>query len=216
MKTMKKQTILFITISILIILLTACAFSKSSFSQLSKDGAPSAEEVSTPEESELPNSETSGGAEPAEEFSTTKEAVQKIKEVKEMGPEKMAHSDDFKLYDKDHIYLLKESPLPDFKQTSITLVLQGTAIIYQTDAYEEQAVFSWTQGDETDKKVEERISRFSLKRFEDTKFFFGELSDDIYIYWWENGDQFSFRYPANSNVPPEDIIEHLEVEKYDL
>jgi len=71
-------------------------------------------------------------------------------------------------------------------------------------------------GGETDKKVEERISRFSLKRFKDTKFFFGELFNDVYIYWWENGDQFSFRYPADSNVSPEDIIKHLKVVRYDL
>ncbi len=133
-----------------------------------------------------------------------------------MGPEKMAHQNDFKIYEKDYLYLLRETPLPDFKESSVMLVLQGTAIIYQSDEYEEQAVFSWTRGDATDKKIEERVGRFNLKRFKDTKFFFGELFGDIYIYWWENGDQFCFMYPTDSNVPPEDIIEHLEVEKYDL
>lgn len=214
--TVKKQRILFITISILVMLLTACSSSKSSFPQLSKDGVPSVDGVGTIVESAMPYSEINGSAEPAVEFSSAEEAVKEIKAVKATDPKKMAHPDDFKLYDKKYVYLLKETPLPGFKQTSIMIILQGTSIIYQTDGGEEQAVFSWIQGGETDKKVEERISRFSLKRFKDTKFFFGELFNDVYIYWWENGDQFSFRYPADSNVSPEDIIKHLEVVKYDL
>ena len=215
-KTMKKQTILFITIFILIILLTGCASSKFSSSQLPKDGALSAEEVNTPAEFELPDSETSGGAEPALSFSTAGEAVKEIKAVKAAGPEKMAHPDDFKLYEKDYIYLLKENPFPSFKRETIMVVLQGTAILYQTDGYEKQAMFMWNQGYETDEIVEERIHRFSLKRYADTKFFFGKHISDICIFWWEDGDQFYFMYPADANVPPEDIIEHLEVEKYDL
>lgn len=214
--TVKKQRILFITISILVMLLTACSSSKSSFPQLSKDGVPSVDEVGTIVESAMPYSEINGSAEPAVEFSSAEEAVKEIKAVKATDPKKMAHPDDFKLYDKKYVYLLKETPLPGFKQTSIMIILQGTSIIYQTDGGEEQAVFSWIQGGEADKKVEERISRFSLKRFKDTKFFFGELFNDVYIYWWENGDQFSFRYPADSNVSPEDIIKHLEVVRYDL
>lgn len=213
---MKKQIILFIVIFILSMVLTACTISRSSSLPVSEDEAPSAEETRTTSEPEFPNFESSDGAEPAEEFGTKKEAVQKIKEAKKMGPEKMAHPNDFKIYEKEYIYLLEETPLPDFNESSVMLVSQGTSIIYQTDSYDEQAVFSWAQGEAIEKKVEERISRFNLKRFKDTKFFFGELYGDIYIYWWENGDQFRFTYPADTNIPPEEVIGHLEVVKYDL
>ena len=144
--TVKKQRILFITISILVMLLTACSSSKSSFPQLSKDGVPSVDEVGTIVESAMPYSEINGSAEPAVDFSSAEEAVKEIKAVKATDPKKMAHPDDFKLYDKKYVYLLKETPLPGFKQTSIMIILQGTSIIYQTDGGEEQAVFSWIQG----------------------------------------------------------------------
>jgi len=213
---MKKQVILFIVIFIISMVLTACSISMPSSLPASEDETSLAEETSTTSEPAFPNYESSDGAEPAEEFSTTKEAVQKIKEAKKMGSEKMAHPDDFKIYEKDYIYLLEETPLPDFNESSVMLVSQSTSIIYQTDDYEEQAVFSWTRGEATEKIVEERISRFNLKSFKDTKFFFGELYGDTYIYWWENGDEFYFKYPADINIPPEEVIGHLEVVKYDL
>ena len=189
---MKRLTTLFIAVFIIIMALSACA---------SPQPQPS---------------ETSGGAEPAAEFRTAEEAVSKIKAVREAGREKMSHPDDFKLYEKDHIYLLKEAPLPEFKQTSVMLVLNGTAIIYRTDEYKEQATFMWAQGDETDEKVEERTKRFSLERYKDTKFYFGKSINDIYIFWWEDGDGFSFSYPADTDIAPEDVIDRLEVERYDV
>ena len=50
----------------------------------------------------------------------------------------------------------------------------------------------------------------------DTKYYFGEYMGQIIIIWWENGDQFEFEYPAETNIAPEDVIEYLEVEKIDL
>ena len=188
-------------------ILTACASPELPYSA-TDDGASPVVEFSA----ELPYSETDDGAPPAVEFSSAEEAVKEIKAVKAAGPEKMVHQDDFKLYDKDHIYLLKEvPPLPGYKQTAVMLVSQGTVVYYQKDR--DEAIFYWDQGYE---KTEELTERYCLERYKDTKFFFGELFDRNYIYWWENGDQFSLIYPDDSKVPPEDLIEHLEVEKYDL
>jgi len=39
---------------------------------------------------------------------------------------------------------------------------------------------------------------------------------DIIILWWEHGNQFEFTYPAEIGVAPEDVIEHLVVEKFDV
>ncbi len=206
---MKKQKILFITISILFMILTACASSELPYSA-TDDGASPAVEFSA----ELPYSETDDGAPPAVEFSSAEEAVKEIKAVKAAGPEKMVHPDDFKIYEKDHIYLLKEPPpLPGYKQTAVLLITQGTEILYHADGYMGKAIFYWFKGYEN---TENLTKRYCLERYKDTKFFFGKSVSDIYIYWWENNDQFCFMYPADSNVPPEDIIEHLEVEKYDL
>lgn len=187
---MRKQIIIFITSIMLTMTLTACTLPEPSSSQ------------------EL------YGAPPAEEFSTAKEAVEQIKAVKATGADRMVHPDDYKLYEKDHIYLLTESPLSGFEQTSIKLVDQGVGIIYRKDRSE--AIFSWFQGYEDDERIENLIVSFSLERYKDTKFFCGKKINDIFIYWWENGDQFSFMYPADTNIAPEDVIEHLEVEKYDL
>lgn len=157
------------------------------------------------------NSEANVSAPPAIEFSTADEAVQTIKTVKAAGPEKMPHPDDFKLYDKDYICLLKEVPLADFDQAAIMLVSQGIVTYYENE--QNRAVFYWDQGYE---QTEELTERYSLERYEDTKFFFGKSGNDIFIYWWENGDQFNISYTADTNISPENVIENLEVEKYDL
>ena len=187
---MKRLTTLFVTVFIIIMALTACA---------SPQPQPS---------------ETSGGAEPAAEFRSVKEALYRIKIIREGGPEKMSHPDDFKLYEKDHIYLLKEAPLPEFKQTSVMLITEGTVMRYRKD--KKLAIFYWYQGYEYDETIENLTKNFSLERYKDTKFFFGKSINDIYIFWWENGDQFSFSYPADTGIAPEDVIDRLEVERYDV
>ena len=154
--------------------------------------------------------EKSTGAPPAAEFSTVEEALETIKAVKEAGG-KMAYPDDDNLYDKEYICLLKEVPLPGFEQEAIMLVSQGIVAYYQNE--KSRATFYWDKGYE---QTEELTERYSLERFENTKFYFGESGNDIFIYWWENGDQFSLAYPADRNILPQDIIGHLEVEKYDI
>ncbi len=207
-----KRIIAFTLAFAIIMLLTACASSNT----LPKDEATVSEDISIPMESEIQNTEEVGGAPPSVEFSTVEEVLQNIKEVKETGAENVYFPWGPQLYGKEHIYLLKENPLLEFENETIMLVLQGTAILYQTDDYSERAVFSWSQGYETAEKVNERITRYNLEHFENTKFYFGELFDNIHIFWWENGDQFEFSYPVGTNIFPEDIIEHLVVEKYDV
>ena len=55
-----------------------------------------------------------------------------------------------------------------------------------------------------------------MKQYKDTKFFFGQQYDERVIYWWENGNQFSFHYPAESLINHVDIIDYLVVEKFDV
>lgn len=214
---MKKQVSLCIIIFMFIALLTACT-SNFSFLKASKDGASTDESFSLAQEteSEATPSQALGVAEPAEQFSNAEEAVKKIKEVKAAGPEKMVHPDDFKLYEKDYIYLLQDAPpLPGYEQLSILLVQSGTAVIYRKEG-RPWALFFWNQGYENEERISAATKNFDLERYKDTKFFFGERMSSTYIVWWENGDQFSFDYPSDTNILPEDIIEHLEVVKYDL
>lgn len=174
------------------------------------------EEDSIPRESEPPYEEPISGAPPAEEFSTVQEVVEHIKSVKAAGVEKTVSSNHVVLYDKEYIYVLKESPLPGYKQEAVMLITEGINVLYFTDGYEDQANFTWYKGLENDERIKKLTERYSLKQYKDTKFYFGEMFEDPLIYWWENGDEFRFRYPANTNVPPEKIIEHFEVEKYDV
>lgn len=175
------------------------------------------EKDSIPTDSEPPYEEPISGAPPVEYFSSAKEAVKEIIAVKEAGVEKMSHPGDFRLYEKDYLYFLKEaSPLPGYTQEAVVLILEGTEITYRNSENNGLAIFYWFEGYENDETVEERTKRFGLTRYKDTKFFFGKKFDDLYIFWWEDGDEFSFMYPADSNVLPEEIIEYLEVEKYDV
>lgn len=229
---MKKQTILFVTISILLVLLTACASSGPLSPQPTEDAAvpsPSqapeqdappavveqAEETSAPVESESPASET-GGAPPGELFDTAEEAAEHIKAVKAAGVEETVSSNHVGLYDKEHFYVLKEPPLPGSEQSFVILTLQGIGVRYETGDNREIAMFSWVQGYGDDEKIENHIADDGLERYKDTKFYYGRWINDIYIYWWEHGDQFSFMYPADTNIPLEDVIERIEVVKYDV
>ena len=160
---------------------------------------------------------------PAEHFSTVQEAVEHIKAVKAAGVEQTVPLSDQVLYQKDHIYALPQSPLPGYQQAYVALITEGIYITYTTDidnsdgeSYGNEANFWWLKDRESDDTVEKLIKRYGLKRYKDTKFFFGQLHDDRVIYWWENGDQFSFEYPAETFVNPVDIIEYLVVEKHDV
>lgn len=154
---------------------------------------------------------TGGGAPPSIEFPTAEELIQNIKEVKENGAEDVAYPWGPQLYGKDYICFLKETPLPEFEQEAVMLVLQGTAAYYQ--GKNDTAVFIWSQGYE---KTEELTERYSLEQLADTKFFVGTFGNEIHIFWWENGDQFEFMYPADTSNPPEEVVEHLTVEKFDF
>lgn len=214
---MKKLTILIICIFVIATCFFACGSSVSSFYQLFKGDSISIKEVNTPTESEMMNSESYSGAPPVEYFNSVEEAVKEIIAVKEAGAEKMHHPDDFKLYEKDDLYLLKEAPpLPGYTQEAVVLITDGAEITYRNNENNGLAIFFWFVGYENDEAVEERTKRFGLTRYKDTKFFFGKKFDDLYIFWWEDGDEFSFMYPADSKVLPEEIIEYLEVEKYVL
>ena len=163
------------------------------------------------------NEVTYADAPPVEYFSSAKEAVKEIIAVKEAGAEKMSHPGDFRLYEKDYLCFLKEAPpLPGYTQEAVVLILEGTEITYRNSENNGLAIFYWFEGYENDEAAEERTKRFGLTRYKDTKFFFGKKFDDLYIFWWEDGDEFSFMYPADSKVLPEEIIEYLEVEKYVL
>lgn len=160
---------------------------------------------------------TYADAPPAEYFISVEEAVKEIIAVKEAGAEKMSHPGDFRLYEKDYLYFLKEAPpLPGYTQEAVVLILEGTEITYRNSENNGLAIFYWQEGYENDENIENLIERFNLKQHKDTKFFFGKKFDDLFIFWWEDGDEFSFSYPADSKVHPEEIIEYLEVEKYVL
>lgn len=174
------------------------------------------EEDSIPTDSEPPYEEPISGAPPAEEFRTAQEVVEHIKAVKAAGVEETVSSNHVVLYDKEYIYVLKESPLPGYKQEAVMLITEGINILYFTNGYEDQARFTWYKGYENDERIEKLTERYSLKQYKDTKFFFGELNDNRVIYWWENGNQFSFHYPSESFINHVDIIDHLVVEKYDV
>lgn len=167
------------------------------------------------DESELSDSET-GGAPPAEEFETAEEAAEHMIAVKAAGVEETVASNHVGLYDKEHIYVLKESPLPEHKQICVMITLTGTSILYGTDDLWDGTTFFWHQGYENDEKIDNLTERYSLERYKNTKFFFGTSTSDICILWWEHGDQFEFTYPAEIGVAPEDVIEHLDVEKFDV
>lgn len=175
------------------------------------------EEDSIPTESEPPYEEPISGAPPAEEFRTAQEVVDHIKAVKAAGVEETVSSNHVVLYDKEYIYALKESPLPDYQHETVTLIIEGINIRYLADEHlsEDQVNFWWFK-EYTDENVENLTRRYNLKQYKDTKFYFGQQYDDRVIYWWENGDQFSFHYPAEIGVNHVDIIDHLVVEKYDV
>lgn len=214
---MKKLTIIFLTITILVVVLTACNSYSAFASQLSEDTDALPEESAIPQESEEKVAETYSEAPPAVEFSSVEEALKEIKAIKAAGPERMLHPDDYKLYEKEYIYLLQEAPpLPGYKQEAVMLIMEGINTLYFTDGYEDQANFTWYKGLENDERIKKLTERYDLKQYMDTKFYFGEMFEDRLIYWWENGDEFRFKYPAKTNVPPEKIIEYLEVEKYVL
>ena len=174
--------------------------------------------VQQTEESMVSEAESGSGAEPAAEFETAEAAIEKIKETKAAGMDETLTPKDrgyyeYKLYDKDHLYILKDSPLNGFEQESIILNVEGLAIRYRKD--KESAIFYWFRGYETEEKVEERIHRFNLKHCGNTKFFIGGTQSNICILWWDHGDEFMFSYPADSNIAPKEVIEHIEVEKAD-
>lgn len=199
---MKKQTTLFIITLMLIMMLTACSSIRFSAEQVSPE--PTAEKVPT-------------DPPPGETFKTAEEAVKKIKEVKAAGVEKMSHPGDFELYDIDQIYLLKECPIPGFEQDYIVLVPEGTGIFYKTDASHDKVVFRWHQGWEKEESFPGYTTDgYNLKQYMKTRYYFGERMGDIHIVWWENGDEFNFQYPADTNIAPEDVIEYLEVEQIKL
>lgn len=179
-------------------------------------GTGQAEDAGASAESESPSSETGGGAPPAEQFDTAEEAAEHIIAVKAAGVEETVAANHVGLYDKEYIYALKEPPLPEYEQISIMITLQGTAILYGTDDLWDGTTFFWQQGAESDEKIKNLTERYGLERYQDTKFFFGTSMSDICILWWEHGDQFEFTYPSEVGVAPEDIIAHLEVEKYDV
>ena len=226
---MKLKIQLIVIFAVLFTLLTACS-SKSSISQLPADEKSAVSDTTTVKETEQSDeaeqleSEISEGAPPAELFNSAEEAIEKITEVREAGPEAMEHPDDFQLYEKDHIYLLKEAPpLPDYTQEAIMLTLSGTAILYSKDITQMEdddiwyhAHFFWNQGYETEEKIKQCINRYGLEPYKDTKYYFGSGLDDIVIIWWENGDRFKLEYPADVDVLPEDIIEYMEVVRYDF
>jgi len=151
---------------------------------------------------------------PGDSFDTTEEAVKRIKEVKAGGKDSLSFPGDFPLYDKDHIYVLEECPIPDFEQKSITLILQGTSIYYRNNY--DIARFAWYEDCGTTENINSLTERYDLQHYDDTKFFVGKSKQNIYIYWWENGDQFHVRYPSEYNIAPEDVIENIKVQRIDL
>ncbi len=185
-----KKTMLIIITFVLIVMLTACAKSQASH------GA-------------------EGGAEPAEEFETAEEAAEHIKKMKAAGVEETVSPNHVVLYDKEQIYALKEVPLAGFEQSAVMLVMQGTAITYRNEEGE-RAAFFWNQGYGTDEMIGIATERYGLKRYADTEYFIGKEMDAKIIIWWENGDQFLFEYPAETGIDPSEVIENIEVEKYDV
>ena len=156
-------------------------------------------------------------APPAEHFSTVQEVVEHIKAVKAAGVEETVPSNHVVLYDKEYIYALKESPLPDYQYEVVALIIEGINIRYLADEYTyEDSAYFWWYKEYTDENVENLTRRYNLKQYKDTKFFFGQLYDDRVIYWWENGNHFSFHYPEETWVNHVDIIDHLVVEKFDV
>lgn len=185
---MKKRITLLIVSLLFVVMLTACSSAQSSES----------------------------GVAPAVSFDTTEEAVQRIKEVKAGGEDSLGHSGDFTLYNKEHLYILKECPIPGFEQSSIRLKSNGITIVYDGSASNVSACFFWHQGWKKEERLHIVKDQFNLKQYMDTKYYYGEYSGTIGIYWWENSNQFELNYPADTNIAPEDVIENIEVQRIDL
>lgn len=124
------------------------------------------------------------------------------------------------LYNMDYYYLPAKE-IPGFKTKFVSIsetnILEG----YSSDGEDwADSQFMWMFGLKYDLETTKKkhIKRFNLKRYKDTKYYFSELQDSMeqFIFWWENEEHYSFSYPQDSGIAPEDLVEYLEVKKYEV
>lgn len=243
--TMKRQIIIFILIFVLSTLLCACAAGTSSYeedgaavdttaveAESPKDEILDAGAIGTADEtvtntdaedvSKQEGETVSAGFPPVLWYNSLEEALSDIKAVKAAGPEvKHNYNYDFaKVYERDHIYILETVPpqLECKQMLGIVIDSDGVRLSYSIDdGYSEDVAFVWNLGKNEEERVVEISQNFyKLEHYENTKFYFGQDSQLIRIYWWENGDEFRLSYPTETEIPPEELIDYLEVVRYDF
>ena len=159
---------------------------------------------------------------PSLSYDSLEEALSDIRAVRAAGPEKEHNYnyDYVNIYEMDHIYVLEEVP-PQFgcKQVpSVILGPNGIRLSYCIEVeYVEDVAFMWCSGMDKEERIE-AISQnfFELERYQDTEFYFGYGWDDIFIYWWKDDDEYTLKYTKDIEISPEELIDYLDVVRYDF
>lgn len=222
---MKKTFMMLITTIILMIILSACSSEAlpSQYIDNKTNDTGEIEASAATEQSTKPENISNQRREeaPILSYGSIEDALRDIKEVKNAGLEK-EHDyiyDYVDIYDQDHMYVLKEvPPILGYELSSIWVGDHSIRMVYILD-YEESssAAFRWALGKDKETRIKVITENFyELEPYEDSIYYFGQTSSDVLVHWWENGDEFCFSYPADTGVLPEDVIEYLEVVRYDF
>lgn len=162
------------------------------------------------------------GFPPELSYNSLEEALSDIKAVKEAGPE-VEHNYNYdyaNIYEQDHFCVLKEVPYQLNCKLELGIVIgpHGISMCYNIeDGYSADVTFSWVWG--LDK--EESIVRYShylegFEYYQDADVYLAKNQRSIRIFWWENDDEFMLEYPTETEIPPEELINCLEVVRYDF
>lgn len=243
--TMKRQIIIFILMLMLSTLLCACAAGASSYEEdgaavdttaveeaspvdeindAGEIGAADENETNTDAEdvSKQEGETVSAGFPPVLWYTSLEEALDDIKAVKAAGPEeKHNYNYDFaKVYERDHIYILETVPpqLGCKQMLGIVIGQNGVRLSYNIDdGYSEDVAFMWHTGMNKEERIKTIAENFyALEKYQNTKFYFGQTCDDVFIHWWENDDEYCLMYTIDAEIPPEELIDYLEVVRYDF
>jgi len=241
---MKRQITLCILIFMLSTLLYACAAGVSNYEKdgavvdttaveeaspvdevrdAGETGTADASEMNTDAENvtEPEGGTVSAGFPPVLYYDSLEEALSDIKVVKAAGPGvKHDYNYDYaNIYERDHIYILETVPPQlECKQMScIEFGPNGVSLRYNDDGYSKNVDFMWYTGTNKEERIKIITENFyAIEQYRDTKFYFGQSCDDVFIHWWEDGDEYCLMYPIDAEIPPEELIDYLEVVRYDF
>lgn len=242
--TMKRQIIIFILMLMLSTLLCACAAGASNneeegaavettaveeaspvdeINDAGEIGAADENETNTDAEdvSKQEGETVSAGFPPVLWYTSLEEALDDIRAVKAAGPE-VEHNYNYdyaKIYERDHIYILETVPpqLECKQMSGIVIGQNGVSLSYNDDGYSKNVDFMWHTGTNKEERIKIITENFyAIEQYQDTKFYFGQSCDDVFIYWWEDGDEYCLMYPIDAEIPPEELIDYLEVVRYDF